>query len=104
MPEKELPLDERIEQLKKKHKVGAIEHIMFSDGRECFLKRPSRQVISLALARTATAGAAGQVDVILENCWLEGDESLKEDPGALVGFIQKLDDIVGVITAEVKNY
>ena len=67
---------EQIAQWKKKHgKVYKIE----VDGKRCYLKKPSRQATSLHMYHVSQDNLMKAYEVLLENCWLEGDEEIKTD-------------------------
>ena len=42
-------------------------------------------------------------EVLLENCWLGGDESIKTDDAKFFGVAAKLDEIVQIREAEIKK-
>lgn len=90
---------EDIAKWKKKHgDVFAYE----SDGKICYLRRPSRQVISAATV-------SGQNDpfnfaqVIIENCWLGGDDELRTADKYFMGLSQKVNEIVEIKVGELKK-
>ena len=90
---------EQIESWKKRHgEVFAYE----VDDRIGYLRRPTRQVVSMA-------SMAGQNDpykfaeVILVNCWLGGDEALRSEDKYFMGLSQKLNEIVEIRVGEIKK-
>lgn len=91
---------EQIEAWRKQH--GEVYEMNFEDGKSCYLSRPSRKIVGLILAKSAANPLAG-AEVVLANCWLGGDDVIKEDAGYMVGIAAKIDQIVGVKTAEIKN-
>lgn len=91
--------DEQIQIWKNKHgKIYAIE----VDGSVCYLKRPDRKTLS-------AAAAIGQSDpikfaeIMLENCWLGGDSEIKTDDVKFLGVSSKLDSLVQVASARLKE-
>jgi hypothetical protein len=90
---------EKIEALKKAH--GEII-LLEVEGKSCIIKKPSRHVVGLALANSRKDPLAG-AETILANCWVEGDAEMKEDVGCLVSLAGQMDNIIGVVTAEVKK-
>lgn len=90
----------QIEALKKKH--GKVHEISFDSGEKCYLKKPTRATVGLAMSKARTNPLA-MVDVILQNCWLGGDEVIREDVGFHVGMAEQIDKIIGTKSATVKN-
>lgn len=90
---------EQVEALKKKH--GEIFEIEVED-KVCYLKKPSRKVLSLA----ATAGQHDPMkynEVILANCWVEGDEEIKTEDAYFLGISGVLSDLIEVKKATLKK-
>lgn len=92
-----------LEELKKKHGEGNILVMEFADGKKCAFKKPSRQVVALAMTRSQTNGLA-PADVLIENCWLDGDAEIKTEPGYLVAIAAKFDQIIGLKELDIKNF
>ncbi len=90
---------EQIEQWKKRH--GDIFGYAVDD-KIGYLRRPSRQVVSLA-------SVAGQNDpfkfaeTVLVNCWLGGDEALRTEDRYFMGLAQKINEIVEIKVGEIKK-
>lgn len=91
--------NEQIQEWKKKH--GTVYQITV-DGRECFLKRPSRKTIGYA-------SAAGKDDpikfneVVLRDCWLGGDEEIKTDDVLFMSVSGELASIIELKQVELKK-
>lgn len=87
---------EQIGAWKKEH--GEIFQINVGD-KVCFLKPPSRRALSYA-------AAAGQTDplkyneIILNDCWLAGDEEIKTDNGLFLSVSAKLPGLIDIKEAE----
>lgn len=87
---------EQIENWKVQH--GEVFKIVVGD-KVCYLKQPTRQILSFA-------AVAGQTDplkyneVILERCWLAGDEEIKTDTGLFLSVSTKISQLVEVKEAE----
>jgi hypothetical protein len=94
-----MPDQKQIAEWKKKY--GDVYHIEFDDA-ECWLRKPSRGTVAMAMTKSRTNPLDG-VAVLLESCWLAGDEKIKEDAGYQVGLLEKTDLIIGTKSAEVKN-
>lgn len=69
---------------------------------DVYLSKPTRAVLSLILTKAKTDVMAA-ADVVLKNCWLAGDESVKEDNGFLLGVVNQLDALIETVTVEVKK-
>ena len=69
---------------------------------KCWLKMPSRKVIDMA---TSVAGKAPLKfgAIILENCWLGGDERIKTDDELFMAANGILGDLIKIKTAKIKN-
>lgn len=68
-----------------------------------YLKRPSRQALSAA----AVVGKNDPMkynEILLNNCWLDGDEEIKTDDSLFLGVSAKLGELVEVKEAELKSY
>ena len=90
----------KIDAWKSKH--GKVHYIETEDGKEIFLKSPNRATVAMAMSKSRNSPLA-LVEVIIKNCWLAGDEEVKEDPGYLVGLAEHVDTIIGTKKAKIKN-
>ena len=90
---------EQIEALKKKH--GEIFEIEVED-KVCYLKKPSRRVLSLASV-AGTHDPLKYNDVILKNCWVDGDEEIKTDDAYFYGISGVLAELIETKTASLKK-
>lgn len=66
----------------------------------CYLKKPDRKTMALV----ATLGNINPIranEALLQNCWLGGDENIKNDDGLFFGVSAKLAEIVEVKEAEI---
>ena len=88
--------DEQIKAWKEKH--GKVYFIKVEES-ICYLKKPSRKALSYA-------SVAGQYDplkfneVLLNDCWLSGDEDIKTDDTKFLSVSQKLSELVEIVDAE----
>lgn len=96
---KETRSPEHIEALKKKH--GDIFEYQ-TDGMSCILKRPSRTVISAASA-LGSSDPLKFAEVILENCWVEGNDTLRTDDRYFLGLQQQLNELVEIKVGQLKK-
>ncbi len=72
------------------------------EGRKAYLKAPDRKTMGYA----ATLGAKDPVrfnEVILKNCWLGGDEAIRENDRLFLGAGQVLGKIIEVADAAIKK-
>ena len=90
---------EQITNWKKKH--GEVYEITVGD-KVCYLHKPTRQVLSLAMSKAQTNPLAFG-ETIVNNCWLGGDEIIKTDDSYFLGLSGKLDDLINIKTAELKK-
>lgn len=91
--------EQQIAQWKAQHKdVYQIE----VDGSVCYLKKPDRSTLK-AMASLGMSDPIRSNEVLLENCWLGGDASIKTDDEKFFGVSTKLAEIVEVKQAELKK-
>lgn len=93
-------MDFNIEEQKKKH--GEIFSISFEDGKIAYLKKPSRQVLSLAMSKMQTNPLAF-AETILNQCFIGGDEEVKNNDTYFFGAAAQLEGLMEVKTAELKK-
>lgn len=92
-------IDQKIEEWKAKH--GNVYQIEV-DGHIAYLKRPSRK----ALGAAAVVGKTDPMkynEVLLANCWLEGDEAIKTDDALFLGVSAQLAEIIEIKEATLKK-
>jgi hypothetical protein len=92
--------EEQIASWKKQH--GEVFQLTGPDGRQAYISKATRKVISLAQFKMQESPISA-VEVILENCWLAGDEELKEDDGFVLGVQQHINTIIETKEVEVKK-
>ncbi len=92
--------EEKIQEWKDKY--GDIFKITTEDGYSCILRKPNRKELGYA-------GVAGQEnpikfnEIILNSCWLGGDEEIKTDDSQFLSVSQKLGEIIKVKSAELEK-
>ena len=92
--------NEQIAQLKAQH--GDIFKITVESGESCILRKPNRKELSYA----STAGQNDPLkfsEIILNQCWLEGDEQIKTDDELFLAVSQHLGELVKVKSAELEK-
>ena len=91
--------EQQIAQWKAQHKdVYQIE----VDGSVCYLKKPDRATMK-AITSIGMSDPIRSNEVLLENCWLGGDENIKTDDEKFFGVSAKLADILELKQAELKK-
>lgn len=91
---------EQIEAWKKKH--GEVFKIEFEDGKEVYLKKPDRKVLSYAMTK-AQSNPLGFAEVILLQCFLGGDEDVKTNDDYFLGASAQLEGLMEVKAAQLKK-
>ncbi len=72
------------------------------EGKYCYLRKPDRKTLSFG----STIGVSDPMkfnEIVLANCWIEGDEMLKTDDECFFAVIQRLNELIEVKTAEIKK-
>ena len=90
---------EAIAELKKKH--GDIYKISVDD-KSCILRKPNRKELSYA----SVAGKNDPLkfnEVILNSCWLAGDDELKTDDYLFLSASAKIAEIIEIKEAELEK-
>lgn len=87
---------EQISEWKKKH--GDIFKSVVGNS-VCYLKKPDRKTMSYVATLGNNPIRANEV--LLENSWLGGDESIKTDDEKFYGVSAKLNEIVAIKEAEI---
>lgn len=90
----------QIDQWKKKH--GEVYCISFDDGKKTYIKKPDRKTISFAMTKMQTNPLA-YAEVILNRCFIGGDESFQTNDDYFFGASAQLEQIMEVKSAELKK-
>ena len=90
---------DQIESWKKQH--GTVFQVSV-DGKEGYLKKPDRKTLSYAMTNAQT-NPLGFAEVILENCWLGGDEVIKTDDSLFFAAAGQIDKLIEIKEAELKK-
>ena len=112
MKVKEKAVQEELEAVRKKYNLSTVFRIEVpcdDEGKEvavAFLKKPNRNVMAAALS-FAESNPIRSNEILLEGCWLEGDERIKTDDDMFLSaqmLLQKLISIrVGKLDVLKKN-
>lgn len=90
---------EQIQEWKEKYKDI---YEVTADGHVCYLRKPNRRELSYA----SVAGKSDPMkfnEVILSQCWLDGDDEIKTDDALFLGVSAQVAQIVEVKEAELKK-
>ena len=90
---------EQVEAAKKE--FGAV-YLLAVDDVKCFIHKPTRQVIDLAVASAAKRSSMFD-ETILRNCWLAGNKEILEDDDYFFAVGRQLDEVIKFKTAELKK-
>lgn len=82
-----------------KAEYGEIFYFKVGTDKECYLKKPSRQTLSYA-AMAAQTDPLQYNEVILNECWLAGNEEIKTDTGLFLSISQHLPNLVQMVEVE----
>lgn len=85
-----------------KEQYGEIFKITFEDGKEVYLKKPDRKVLSYAMTKMQ-GNPLGFAEVILSQCHLGGDADVKGNDDYFLGASVQLEGLMEVKTAELKK-
>ena len=99
---------EKVEQLKKEHALKDVFVASAVDEEDkplyCFLKKPTRQVISASQSVLSMNDPVRSDEILLAGCWLDGDSRFKDDDDYFFGVIPTLRTIVSYKVAQLKKY
>lgn len=92
---------EQISEWKKRH--GDVYEYRTEDGEyACYLHKPSR----LALSRAASVGQTDPLkysEVIIADCWIDGDEQVRKDDAYFLGLSKMLGELVEIKEGSLKK-
>lgn len=91
--------EEQIQEWKRKH--GEVYEVVVGDS-ACYLHNPDRATLK-AVAAVGMSDPIRSNEVLLENCWLGGDESVKTDDSKFMGVSPVLAEIIQVKEATLKK-
>ena len=90
---------EQIQEWKKQH--GDIYKITVED-KVCYLKKPSRKALSFA-SQVGTKDPMKFNEIILKECWLEGDMEIQSNDTLFLSASSKLSELIEVKEAELEK-
>jgi hypothetical protein len=92
--------EEQVAQWKEKYPTGVYRYEV--EGKACYLRKPDRKTLSAA----SVLGKSDPLkynEVILKNCWLDGDEEIKTDDGLFLGISGRLAELIEIKEGELKK-
>lgn len=89
---------EKIEAWKKEH--GELFMITV-ENKNCILKKPTRKILSYAMA--ASKDVVKMNEILINQCWVAGDDEIKTDDTLFMAACTKLDVLLEVKEAEIKK-
>lgn len=95
---------EKINALKAKHGHVFMYEVEDENGevKRCYLKKPDRKVLSAA----AVVGKNDPLkynELLIKNCWLEGDDIIKDDDAYFLGLSSMVGDLIEIKQGELKK-
>lgn len=99
MDKKGKATEEQIQEWKRKY--GTVYEVAVEDSM-CYLHSPDRATMK-AVAAVGISDPIRSNEVLLENCWLGGDESIKTNDPLFMGVSQVLADILQIKEAYLKK-
>ena len=90
--------DEKILEYKAQHKDLMLLEV---GDKSAILKRPDRATLGLAMSKGREP--LKMIEVVLENCWVDGDEEIKTDTALMYSAMEQMDDIIGKKSSTLKN-
>lgn len=84
-----------------KSKYGEV-FLVEADGRTAYLKKPDRK----ALGAAAVLGKTDPMkynEILLNNCWIEGDEEIKTNDSLFLGVSAQLAELIEIREATIKK-
>lgn len=80
-----------------KAKYGTVYQLQSEDGKTCYIFDPiSKLIIVKAITAAALKGTFEFVEALLNNCWIDGDESIKTDDRIKAGLHDQVKDIIDI--------
>ncbi len=89
--------DKKIEELKRQHEtVYVIEVPVDDEGNDIaigYLKKPGRKILAAVMSRINN-DPLGANEMLLRNCWIEGDTRILDDDEIFLGACAALEDLI----------
>ena len=85
---------------RKKH--GKIWAIIVDGDKACYLRKPTRQEVSVALI-VGQRNPIGSAESIINSCWLGGCEEIRTDDDLFLSVVEGMPSMIEYKLVEVKN-
>lgn len=76
--------------------------VQFVDDKKCILRIPTRSEYSIAISQSKR-NPLRYVETLVKNCWVSGDDQIKESVGHLLGITEVLDELTSASETELGN-
>ena len=94
---------DQIKDWKKKYGDDKIFEIVVDD-KKAILHKPTRKDLSFAMAGSSQAKDSIKfAEILLNQCWIDGDKEIKEDDDYFFGAVPKLEVLSETKEAEIKK-
>lgn len=105
LEELQAKIAKRAEELKKTHNnvFAVVVKVSDEEYAVAYLKKPSRQVLSASMSLVEQDPIRSD-EIILQGCWIEGDERIKTDDDLFFAVTPHLRKLMEFKTAELKKY
>lgn len=94
------PTPEQLEDWKAKYKAV---HILTVENFVGYLRNIDRRTLSAAMNKISRSDIVGAAEIILENCWLGGDDEIKKDDDVFGATVTVIGDLLQTKKAELEN-
>jgi hypothetical protein len=85
-----------------KQKYGEVYEFTSDDGRRCWLRRPTREILRAA-NKASGDDTIKWNEIIVENCLIAGDEAFKTNDRLFFGLSKTLTELVEAAKVELKK-
>lgn len=97
-----LPEKAELDKLKKVH--GPLVLIKTADGKAAAIfKRPSRKILKMAHANNGESNSITYNETLVNNCFVQGDESIKTEDKYFLAVGPKIQELVELAEVELVN-
>lgn len=87
-----------------KEEKGEVFEMEFEDGKHFYLHLPNRITTKLVMECMARSAVMDAADVVVKNCWLKGDQEIKDDIGKYhITIAKQVEKILEVKDASLKK-
>ncbi|MEM6734480.1 MAG: hypothetical protein AAF620_00280 [Bacteroidota bacterium] len=107
----QITLSDEAEKIKKKHRQSKVYLIeVFGDEEDekevyrAWIRKPNLQEFSAFTSMAAKSEVIPGGKVIINSCFLEGDEEIKNDDDIFLGAVNQLEELLKVRSATIKKF